>query len=43
MTANPHLPPYPTGRLLSGIGIAAVVLLGLWTGVFYAGDLEVDI
>jgi len=43
MTANPPLPPYPTGRLLSGIGIAAVVLLGLWTGVFYAGDLEVDI
>jgi hypothetical protein len=43
MTANPHLPPYPTGRLLLGIGLAAMVLLGLWTAVFYAGDLEIEI
>jgi hypothetical protein len=43
MTTPPKLPPYPTGRLLTAIGLAALVLLLLWTAVYYAGELETEL
>jgi hypothetical protein len=43
MTTPPKLPPDPTGRLLTAIGLAALVLLLLWTAVYYAGELETEL
>jgi len=43
MTTPPKLPPYPTGRLLTSIGLAALVLLLLWTAVYYVGELETEL
>jgi hypothetical protein len=43
MTTPPKLPPYPTGRLLTSIGLAAVVLLLLWTAIYYVGELETEL
>jgi len=43
MTTPPKLPPYPTGRLLISIGLAALVLLLLWTAVYYVGELETEL
>jgi hypothetical protein len=43
MTTAPNLPPYPTGKLLAAIGVSALALLLLWTGVYYAGDLETEL
>jgi hypothetical protein len=43
MTTPPKLPPYPTGRLLISIGLAALVLLLLWTAIYYVGELETEL
>jgi hypothetical protein len=43
MTTPPKLPPYPTGRLLASIGLAALVLLLLWTAIYYVGELETEL
>jgi hypothetical protein len=43
MTTPPKLPPYPTGRLLTSIGLAALVLLLLWTAIYYVGELETEL
>ena len=43
MTTPPKLPPYPTGRLLTAIGLAALVLLLLWTAIYYVGELETEL
>lgn len=37
------MPVYPTGKLLNAIGVSAAVLLGLWTVLRYAAELDVQV
>lgn len=36
-------PRYPAGQLLTAIGVAAAVLLAIWTVLRFAADLSIDI
>ena len=39
----PDLPPFPTGRLLTAVGVTSGVLLALWTLVKVGGELEPEV
>jgi hypothetical protein len=40
---GPDLPPFPTGRLLTAVGLTAGALLVLWTLVKVGGELEPEV